>query len=131
VDQPPGTVGQRLPYQRLKAVRIDADGGRHDLPPGEPGTEGGLPVTDVGKPAKVPPRLDATRRAVSAELRAVGLEFTADRIGCELLDGRPLVSVPHIADRELRLRVATALDRYTFRWEFAAKSAPWASDRSC
>jgi fatty-acyl-CoA synthase len=33
----PGTVGQRLPYQRLKAVRVTAGGGWEDLPPGEPG----------------------------------------------------------------------------------------------
>jgi len=33
----PGTVGQRLPYQRLKAVRLTADGGWEDLPPGQPG----------------------------------------------------------------------------------------------
>jgi fatty-acyl-CoA synthase len=33
----PGTVGQRLPYQRMKAVRMAADGGWDDLPPGQPG----------------------------------------------------------------------------------------------
>jgi fatty-acyl-CoA synthase len=33
----PGTVGRRLPYQRLKAVRLAADGGWEDLPAGEPG----------------------------------------------------------------------------------------------
>ncbi|WIY06343.1 AMP-binding protein [Amycolatopsis mongoliensis] len=32
----PGTVGQRMPYQKIKAVRIDGDGWT-DLPPGEPG----------------------------------------------------------------------------------------------
>ncbi|WP_067827890.1 AMP-binding protein, partial [Actinomadura kijaniata] len=33
----PGTVGQRLPYQRIKAVRIGADGAWRDLPAGETG----------------------------------------------------------------------------------------------
>lgn len=32
-----GSVGQRLPYQGVKAVRIDADGRRYDLPAGEIG----------------------------------------------------------------------------------------------
>lgn len=37
-DHPrPGSVGQRLPYQQVKAVRIDDDGQWHDLPPGEAG----------------------------------------------------------------------------------------------
>jgi fatty-acyl-CoA synthase len=33
----PGSVGQRLPYQRMKAVHIGADGTWADLPPGQPG----------------------------------------------------------------------------------------------
>ena len=33
----PGSVGQRLPYQRMKAVHIGADGTWEDLPPGQPG----------------------------------------------------------------------------------------------
>jgi fatty-acyl-CoA synthase len=37
-DHPrPGSVGQRLPYQRLKTVRIDDDGRWHDVPDGEVG----------------------------------------------------------------------------------------------
>ncbi|OBF36786.1 acyl-CoA synthetase [Mycobacterium sp. ACS1612] len=36
-DQRPGSVGQRLPYQQVKTVRIDADGLWHDLPTGEVG----------------------------------------------------------------------------------------------
>jgi fatty-acyl-CoA synthase len=32
-----GAVGQRLPYQHVKAVRVDDDGTWHDLPPGEVG----------------------------------------------------------------------------------------------
>ncbi|MFF3885634.1 acyl-CoA synthetase [Streptomyces sp. NPDC001914] len=259
-DHRPGTVGQRLPYQRLRTVRVDADGAWHDLPPGEPGTlviagptvfpgyvtgcgpdgplldslgtvrdgwldtgdlacvdpdgfvrllgrakdliirgghnidpavvedallahpavtaasavgrpdphagevpvayvtlgpdtavpvaellafaaervperaaapkdvvvwDGPLPVTDVGKRAKLPLRLDATRRAVVAELASCGVRLApGERVGCELLDGRPLVRVPHLADRTLRLRVAAALDRYAFRWEFATEGRP-------
>jgi fatty-acyl-CoA synthase len=34
----PGTVGQRLPYQRVKAVRVAGDGTWEDLPAGETGT---------------------------------------------------------------------------------------------
>ncbi|HET8641239.1 MAG TPA: acyl-CoA synthetase, partial [Pseudonocardiaceae bacterium] len=34
----PGTVGQRLPYQRVKAVRVAGDGAWEDLPAGETGT---------------------------------------------------------------------------------------------
>lgn len=34
----PGSVGQRLPYQQVKAVQIDGDGTWHDLPPGQIGT---------------------------------------------------------------------------------------------
>lgn len=37
-DHRPGSVGQRLPYQQVKVVRIDADGSWHDLPVGEVGT---------------------------------------------------------------------------------------------
>jgi fatty-acyl-CoA synthase len=33
----PGTVGQRLPYQRMKAVRSGTDGTWEDLPPGRTG----------------------------------------------------------------------------------------------
>jgi fatty-acyl-CoA synthase len=33
----PGSVGQRLPYQRMKAVRVGADGTWEDLGPGQPG----------------------------------------------------------------------------------------------
>jgi fatty-acyl-CoA synthase len=34
----PGSVGQRLPYQQIKSVRIDDDGNWVDLAPGEVGT---------------------------------------------------------------------------------------------
>jgi fatty-acyl-CoA synthase len=33
----PGSVGQRLPYQRMKAVRVGVDGTWEDLPPGRSG----------------------------------------------------------------------------------------------
>jgi fatty-acyl-CoA synthase len=36
-DPRPGSVGQRMPYQQVKAVSIDNDGGWHDLPAGEVG----------------------------------------------------------------------------------------------
>jgi len=44
----PGTVGRRLPYQRLKAVRLAADGGWEDLPPGQ------LGVLAIGGPTVFP-----------------------------------------------------------------------------
>ncbi|MGZ8801413.1 MAG: acyl-CoA synthetase [Mycobacterium sp.] len=37
-DRRVGTVGQRLPYQRVKAVRIDDAGGWHDVARGQVGT---------------------------------------------------------------------------------------------
>ncbi|WP_435158859.1 acyl-CoA synthetase [Amycolatopsis sacchari] len=36
-DPRPGAVGQRMPYQQVKAVRIGEDGTWHDLPAGEVG----------------------------------------------------------------------------------------------
>jgi fatty-acyl-CoA synthase len=33
-DPRPGSVGQRLPYQQVKVVRVDSDGSWHDLPAG-------------------------------------------------------------------------------------------------
>lgn len=33
----PGTVGQRMPYQRVKSVRVENDGSWTDLPAGQPG----------------------------------------------------------------------------------------------
>ena len=33
----PGSVGQRLPYQRVKAIRVGANGTWEDLPAGQPG----------------------------------------------------------------------------------------------
>jgi acyl-CoA synthetase (AMP-forming)/AMP-acid ligase II len=47
VDHPvPGSVGQRLPYQQVKAIRVNADGEWADLPTGEVGVLaiGGLTV---------------------------------------------------------------------------------------
>ncbi len=44
----PGSVGQRLPYQQIKAVHIDDDGNWHDLPPGEVGT------VVIGGPTVIP-----------------------------------------------------------------------------
>ncbi|GAB2636300.1 acyl-CoA synthetase [Nocardia goodfellowii] len=34
----PGSVGQRLPYQYIRAVRVDSDGNWHDVPVGDVGT---------------------------------------------------------------------------------------------
>jgi fatty-acyl-CoA synthase len=49
VDYPlPGSVGQRLPYQRVKAIRVDDDGDWADLPNGEVG------VLAIGGPTVFP-----------------------------------------------------------------------------
>jgi fatty-acyl-CoA synthase len=44
----PGSVGQRLPYQRVKVVRVGQDGTWQDLPPGETG------VLAIGGPTVFP-----------------------------------------------------------------------------
>ena len=49
VDHPvPGSVGQRLPYQQVKTIQVDADGDWADLPTGEVG------VLAIGGPTVFP-----------------------------------------------------------------------------
>jgi fatty-acyl-CoA synthase len=49
VDHPvPGSVGQRLPYQQVKAIEVDAEGAWVDLPDGEAG------VLAIGGPTVFP-----------------------------------------------------------------------------
>jgi fatty-acyl-CoA synthase len=49
VDHPvPGSVGQRLPYQQVKTIEVDAGGGWDDLPPGAAG------VLAIGGPTVFP-----------------------------------------------------------------------------
>ncbi|CAM5723236.1 acyl-CoA synthetase [Streptomyces badius] len=68
--QRPEAAGQRMPYQRMKTIRIDSDGTWHDLPQGEPG------ILAISGPTVFPgyvvghddagPRLDALGSAATA-----------------------------------------------------------------
>ncbi|MFD3512999.1 acyl-CoA synthetase [Streptomyces sp. NPDC058657] len=80
-----------------------------------------LPLTDIGKPSKVPLRLDATRRAIVTALAAHGLADAVpeSRITCELADGHPWISLPHVADPGLHRRIGDALAPYDVKWAFA------------
>ncbi|MFE9697478.1 acyl-CoA synthetase [Streptomyces sp. NPDC006270] len=77
-----------------------------------------LPVTDVGKPSKVPLRLDSTRRAISTALAGLGVAVADEQIRCELADGRPMVHLPPVADPGLRRRITAQLAPYDVNWAF-------------
>jgi fatty-acyl-CoA synthase len=78
-----------------------------------------LPVTDIGKPSKVPLRLDSTRRAISAALTALGIPVADEHIRCELTDGRPMVHLPPVTDPDRRRRITARLAPYDVRWAFS------------
>ncbi|MET8538186.1 acyl-CoA synthetase [Streptomyces sp. NPDC005065] len=78
-----------------------------------------IPLTAVGKPYKLGLRLDATRRAVLAELAAQGADCAPERIVCRPHDGGVRVTVPAPADEAVRRRVTAALDRYVLHWQYA------------
>ncbi|MFE8948704.1 acyl-CoA synthetase [Streptomyces sp. NPDC007856] len=78
-----------------------------------------IPLTAVGKPYKLGLRLDATRRAVHAELAAQGADCDPERILCRPHDGGVRVTVPALADEAVRSRVTAALDRYVLHWQYA------------
>ncbi|KNE83679.1 MULTISPECIES: acyl-CoA synthetase [Streptomyces] len=78
-----------------------------------------IPLTAVGKPYKLGLRLDATRRAVLAELAAQGADCDPERIVCRPHDGGVRVLVPAPADEAVRQRVTAALDRYVLTWQYA------------
>ncbi|MFD7446824.1 hypothetical protein [Streptomyces sp. NPDC059909] len=80
-----------------------------------------IPLTAVGKPYKLGLRLDATRRAVLAELAAQGADCDPDQIVCRTHDGSVHVVVPAPADQAVRHRVTAALDRYVLDWQYAAQ----------
>ncbi|WP_330315068.1 acyl-CoA synthetase [Streptomyces sp. NBC_00523] len=77
-----------------------------------------LPLTDIGKPSKVPLRLDATRRAISTALAGLGIAGVDEQIRCELADGRPMVSLPPVADPDQRRRIIAQLAPYDVSWAF-------------
>jgi len=78
-----------------------------------------IPLTAVGKPYKLGLRLDATRRAVHAELAAQGADCDPERIVCRPHDGGVRVTVPAPSDGAVRRRVTAALDRYVLDWQYA------------
>ncbi|MEI5011747.1 AMP-binding protein [Streptomyces sp. PmtA] len=78
-----------------------------------------IPLTAVGKPYKLGLRLDATHRAVHAELVAQGADCDPQRILCRPHDGGVRVTVPAHADEAVRRRVTAALDRYVLHWQYA------------
>lgn len=49
-----------------------------------------LPLTDRGKPSRVPLHLDSTRRAVSSALADIGFAYADEQIRCALTDGHPM-----------------------------------------
>ncbi|WP_405884015.1 acyl-CoA synthetase [Streptomyces sp. NBC_01136] len=82
-----------------------------------------IPLTAVGKPYKLGLRLDATRRAVHAELSAQGADCDPERIVCRPHDGGVRVVLPAPPDEALRRRVTAALDRYVLNWQYAPQPA--------
>ncbi|WP_052852172.1 acyl-CoA synthetase [Streptomyces avicenniae] len=79
-----------------------------------------LPLTDVGKPTKVPLRLLALRDAVLAELADTGFPVPAEQVVCAPDGGRLTATVPRPPSDATADRVRAALDRHTFAWHFAA-----------
>ncbi|MEW1910020.1 acyl-CoA synthetase [Kitasatospora sp. NPDC085895] len=82
-----------------------------------------IPLTAVGKPYKLGLRLDATRRAVHAELAAQGADCDPELILCRPHDGGARVTLPAPADEAVRRRVTAALDRYVLHWQYAPEQA--------
>ena len=77
-----------------------------------------LPLTDVGKPYKLPLRMDAAKREAEAALERAGL---ADlQLEVTAVDGAPVVTV-HDTDHEAR--IARTLAPYTFAWRLSGASA--------
>ncbi|MFJ7057905.1 acyl-CoA synthetase [Streptomyces microflavus] len=77
-----------------------------------------LPLTVIGKPSKVPLRLDSTRRAISTALAALGVDVADEQIRCELADGRPMVFLPPVTDPGRRRRITARLAPYGVNWAF-------------
>ena len=71
-----------------------------------------LPVTDVGKPYKLPLRADATRRAVTDTLAGLGDGIEVDVV---IEDGSVTAVVTAAAGTD-QAAVKAALDRYAIRW---------------
>ena len=80
-----------------------------------------IPVTEVGKPYKLPLRADATRRAVLDALRGIDAHLTVDT---RIEDGDPVVSVTVAPGTDVGA-VGALLGRYAITWELAV-AAPTA-----
>ena len=80
-----------------------------------------IPVTEVGKPYKLPLRADATRRAVVDALRGIDAHVTVDT---RIEDGDPVVAVTVAPGTDLDA-VGALLGRYAITWELAV-AAPTA-----
>ncbi|MCM1965882.1 acyl-CoA synthetase [Streptomyces sp. G1] len=78
-----------------------------------------LPVTDVGKPTKVPLRMRTLKQTVLDELAAADLPSHSDSVGCHLDGARMTVTVPRPASPSDADKITAALGRYTFDWTFA------------
>ncbi|MFE7559194.1 acyl-CoA synthetase [Kitasatospora sp. NPDC057500] len=77
-----------------------------------------LPLTDIGKPNKVPLRLDATRRAVAAALADLGVTVDHERILCTVADGRTTVTIPQAEDPRLGPQLTAGLALSGIEWSF-------------
>jgi fatty-acyl-CoA synthase len=80
-----------------------------------------IPVTEVGKPYKLPLRADATRRAVLAALRGIDPHAAVDT---RIEDGDPVVAVTVAPGTDVGA-VGALLGRYAITWELAV-AAPTA-----
>ena len=76
-----------------------------------------LPLTDVGKPYKLPLRMDAARREAEAALERAGLGDLQLEVAA--VDGAPVVTV---YDTDHASRIARALAPYTFVWRLTGAS---------
>ena len=88
----PGSVGQRLPYQQVKAVRIDEDGDREGLPAGRSACwrSAGRPSSPATSPAGTPTASCSTAWASSSTagwIRAISLASTR-RVHLSLRSGQ-------------------------------------------
>lgn len=78
-----------------------------------------LPMTHIGKLAKVPLRHDAIRRVVADVLAGLGIDVDPRQIICDTAAGRVAVSIPSVVDPDLAPAITTELGRYDLDWSFA------------
>lgn len=83
-----------------------------------------LPLTDVGKPTKVPLRIRALKHTVLAELAAAGAPMEPAHVQCTLENNRFHVHIPRPADPDAAKRATAHLDRYAFAWDYSEPPGP-------